>query len=85
MYDVFIVDYKIRHYQYFVAPNWLGGIYASPSIAGSRPGALIAACWVSLMHTGEKGYVESTKAIVGAAQKIRRGYVFDLLFCRLYA
>jgi sphinganine-1-phosphate aldolase len=25
-----------RKYQYFVAPDWVGGVYASPSMAGSR-------------------------------------------------
>lgn len=25
-----------RKYQYFIAPDWLGGVYASPSMAGSR-------------------------------------------------
>ena len=69
-------DPSYRKYQYFVAPNWPGGIYASPSIAGSRPGALIAACWTALIKTGEQGYVESTKAIVGAAKKIAQGYLY---------
>jgi sphinganine-1-phosphate aldolase len=27
-----------RRYQYFIAPDWLGGVYASPSMAGSRHG-----------------------------------------------
>ncbi|ROT82894.1 putative sphingosine-1-phosphate lyase 1-like, partial [Penaeus vannamei] len=29
---------EFRHYQYFVTPDWPGGIYGSPTIAGSRPG-----------------------------------------------
>ena len=33
-----------RSYQYFIYPDWSGGVYASPSVAGSRPGALIAGC-----------------------------------------
>ncbi|KAE8280369.1 Sphingosine-1-phosphate lyase 1 [Larimichthys crocea] len=64
-------DKKYRHYQYFVAPDWQGGIYASPSIAGSRPGGIIAACWATMMHMGENGYVEATKKIVSTARKIR--------------
>lgn len=27
---------KIRKYQYFLYSQWTGGIYASPSVAGSR-------------------------------------------------
>ncbi|KAG8507360.1 Sphingosine-1-phosphate lyase 1, partial [Galemys pyrenaicus] len=57
-------DKKYRSYQFFVATDWQGGIYASPTIAGSRPGGISAACWAALMHTGENGYVEATKQII---------------------
>ena len=29
-------DAELRRYQYYVNPTWMGGVYASPSIAGSR-------------------------------------------------
>jgi sphinganine-1-phosphate aldolase len=61
---------QLRRYQYFVTPNWPGGVYGSPSIAGSRPGALIAGCWASMMATGEAGYVSACHKIVGTAKKI---------------
>ncbi|XP_062959070.1 sphingosine-1-phosphate lyase 1 isoform X2 [Cynocephalus volans] len=57
-------DKKYRNYQYFVDADWQGGIYASPNIAGSRPGGISAACWAALMHFGENGYVEATKQII---------------------
>ena len=60
---------QMRSYQYFVSPNWSGGVYASPSIAGSRPGALIAGCWASLMNQGESGYLAACGQIVGAAKR----------------
>jgi len=60
----------LRTYQYFISPDWSGGVYASPSIAGSRPGALIAGCWASLMRVGEAGYINSCHEIVGASKKI---------------
>lgn len=60
----------LRKYQYFISPDWSGGVYASPSIAGSRPGALIAGCWASMMSVGESGYIDSCHQIVGAAKKI---------------
>ncbi|KAJ3348747.1 hypothetical protein GGF32_006029 [Allomyces javanicus] len=59
-----------RKHQYFVEPNWTGGIYASPSIAGSRPGALIAGCWATMMSMGRSGYLDATKKIVGTAREI---------------
>ena len=62
-----------RHYQYFVAADWSGGIYASPTMPGSRPGGLIAATWAALMATGENGYREAAKAIMDTAKEIERG------------
>ncbi|KAK7518480.1 pyridoxal phosphate-dependent transferase [Phyllosticta citriasiana] len=60
----------LRAYQYFICPDWSGGVYASPSIAGSRPGALIAGCWASLVACGESGYIAACHKIVGAAKRI---------------
>lgn len=60
----------LRTYQYFISPDWSGGVYASPSIAGSRPGALIAGCWASMMSQGESGYISSCHTIIGAAKKV---------------
>ncbi|KAF2460231.1 sphingosine-1-phosphate lyase 1 [Lineolata rhizophorae] len=60
----------LRAHQYFVCPDWPGGVYASPGLAGSRPGALIAATWASLVRTGEEGYVSATHRIVGAAKRL---------------
>lgn len=60
----------LRRYQYYICPDWSGGVYASPNMAGSRPGALIAGCWASLMNTGEDGYVHTALQIVSAAKQI---------------
>ncbi|XP_038638628.1 sphingosine-1-phosphate lyase 1 [Scyliorhinus canicula] len=61
---------RYRHYQFFVAPDWQGGIYASPTIAGSRPGGIIAACWATMMYMGEDGYVQATRKIIETARQI---------------
>ena len=63
-------DTKMRSYGYFVSPDWSGGVYASPTMAGSRPGALIAGCWASMLATGEEGYISATHKIVGAAKTL---------------
>eukprot|EP01087_Luapelamoeba_hula_P024134 TRINITY_DN907_c0_g1_i1.p1 TRINITY_DN907_c0_g1~~TRINITY_DN907_c0_g1_i1.p1 ORF type:complete len:576 (-),score=82.68 TRINITY_DN907_c0_g1_i1:103-1740(-) len=64
---------KLRAYQYFVVTNWPGGVYASPTIAGSRSGAILAACWATMVHIGEEGYVACTREIVSATRKIAEG------------
>lgn len=61
---------KLRSYQYFISPDWSGGVYASTGVAGSRPGSLIAGCWATMMNQGEDGYVKGCHAIVGAAKKL---------------
>jgi sphinganine-1-phosphate aldolase len=62
---------QMRRYQYFISPDWPGGVYASPSIAGSRPGALIAGCWASLMSIGEDGYIDACHKIITTRQTIQ--------------
>ncbi|KAJ3373003.1 Sphingosine-1-phosphate lyase 1 [Kappamyces sp. JEL0680] len=65
--------YALRKYQYFLQTDWPGGVYGSPTMAGSRPGALSAGCWATMVHMGYSGYVEATKKILTAAQDIRKG------------
>jgi sphinganine-1-phosphate aldolase len=48
-------------------------LYFSPTLAGSRPGALSAACWAALLTMGEDGYIKASKAIMDTADKIKAG------------
>ena len=36
---------ELRRYQFFARTDWAGGLYGSPTMTGSRPGAAIAASW----------------------------------------
>jgi glutamate/tyrosine decarboxylase-like PLP-dependent enzyme len=63
----------LRRYQYYTVADWPGGLYFSPTFAGSRPGALSAACWASMVVMGESGYLEATQRILESAAKIRAG------------
>lgn len=62
---------EFRHFQYFAFPKWTGGLYITPTYAGSRPGALIAAAWAGMMHTGENGYLAAMKQIADCVRVIR--------------
>jgi glutamate/tyrosine decarboxylase-like PLP-dependent enzyme len=64
-------DRELRHRQYFTYPDWPGGLYASPGIAGSRSGGLIAATWAALVTIGESGYLEIAERIFRAGREIR--------------
>ncbi|MES1917823.1 MAG: hypothetical protein MHM6MM_009529, partial [Cercozoa sp. M6MM] len=48
-------DASWRRHQYFVTPEWMGGIYATPTITGSRAGGLLASTWAAMMRMGTRG------------------------------
>jgi len=62
---------ELRHYQFYKTTEWPGGLYFSPTFAGSRPGGLSAACWAAMVSIGEKGYRDAAKKIMRAADRIR--------------
>ena len=64
---------ELRHGQYFSYAKWSGGLYATPTIAGSRPGGLVACAWASLMAIGYDGYQERARQIVEAARLMAKG------------
>ena len=64
---------ELRRYQYYSTADWPGGLYFSPTFAGSRPGALSAACWAALVAMGEQGYMQATKKILETAAAIKKG------------
>ncbi|KAF9264156.1 PLP-dependent transferase [Marasmius fiardii PR-910] len=61
---------ELRRFQYYIFPDWPGGVYPSPSLSGSRPGALIAGCWAAMHHMGDSGYLSSCRVIVTCARQI---------------
>ncbi|EMD37692.1 hypothetical protein CERSUDRAFT_114330 [Gelatoporia subvermispora B] len=69
---------ELRRHQYYINPDWVGGLYASPTIAGSRPGAILAGTWAALQYMGHSGYLESCKSIVSAARRIAHGITEEI-------
>ena len=66
-------DAGLRRWQYFNYPDWPGGIYFSPGLAGSRSGGLVAATWAAMVSLGQEGYLEVARAIFETAATIRAG------------
>ncbi|CAN0119796.1 unnamed protein product [Pylaiella littoralis] len=64
---------ELRHQAYFCFPDWTGGLYVTPTIAGSRPGGLSAACWASMVGMGRDGYRRAVKGIMETAKEIAQG------------
>ncbi|HEY6278919.1 MAG TPA: aminotransferase class V-fold PLP-dependent enzyme [Streptosporangiaceae bacterium] len=63
----------LRKYQYYTVADWPGGLYSSPTFAGSRPGALSAACWAAMVSIGESGYTEAARRILATGAVVRDG------------
>ena len=64
---------ELRQAQYFCYADWTGGLYTTPTVAGSRSGGLIAQCWASLVALGEEGYLKHTKDIIATTKLISDG------------
>jgi glutamate/tyrosine decarboxylase-like PLP-dependent enzyme len=64
---------ELRRHQYFTIADWPGGLYFSPGFAGSRPGALSAACWAAMVSIGRDGYRDATRRILETAGTIKAG------------
>lgn len=60
-------DRALRRRLYFFRPEWPGGKYFSPGIAGSRSGGLLAATWAAMVSLGRAGYREHARRIFEVA------------------
>ena len=50
-------NHSYKQHQHFIQKHWNGGIYATPTMMGSKSGGLIAATWASLLFTGRENYI----------------------------
>lgn len=66
-------DADLHRHQLFAYMDWPGGIYASPTMAGTRPGGAIAAAWAILNYLGQDGYREIVGNVMATAVAMREG------------
>jgi len=64
---------ELRRYQTFVFDGWLGGLYASPNMQGSRAGLPMATAWAVMHKLGIDGYRRLTAVVIDAARRIAAG------------
>lgn len=62
---------KYMKYQFYIATEFPGGIYASANFQGSRTGGPIAAAWAALRSLGEEGYLNVAKKVMGAVEQLK--------------
>lgn len=63
---------ELRRHQYFIVPDWPGGLYTSPGMSGSRSGGIIAAAWAAMVSLGRSGYRAIAADIFATATAVRR-------------
>ncbi len=64
---------ELRRHQFFTYAGWNGGLYASPSMTGTRPGGAIAAAWAVMTHLGEAGYLDRAKRLLNTSDALMKG------------
>jgi glutamate/tyrosine decarboxylase-like PLP-dependent enzyme len=62
---------QLRRYQTWTFDGWLGGLYGSPNLQGTRSGLPMAAAWAVMQHLGVDGYVELTQRTLDTADRMR--------------
>ena len=55
---------ELMRNQYYINPDWTGGIYATATMTGSRPGNIVALTWATLQYIGMDGYTKYAKDII---------------------
>jgi len=63
----------LRKHQTFVTDNWLGGLYGSSGVLGTKSGGPIAAAWAVLQYLGEDGYLRLTRDARAATERLVAG------------
>ena len=61
---------RLRAYQTYITENWLGGLYGSSGVLGTKSGGLWAAAWAVMHHLGDDGYLRLTAAARGACEEL---------------
>lgn len=62
-----------RRHQYYAFADFPGGVYATSTLTGARPGGPIAAAWAVMNYLGEEGYLELAKSAMDTTKKLIAG------------
>lgn len=60
----------LRQYQTFVTDNWLGGVYGSSGVLGTKSGGSMGAAWAVMNYLGDEGYLRLTAAARRATEQL---------------
>jgi glutamate/tyrosine decarboxylase-like PLP-dependent enzyme len=60
----------LRAYQTYITDNWLGGLYGSSGVLGTKSGGPWAAAWAVMHYLGDDGYLRVTGAARRACEEL---------------
>jgi len=66
-------DISYLRHQFYAYVDWPGGVYASATIAGTRPGGPIAAAWATLQAMGQEGYRRVAQELMDLSRRYQEG------------
>jgi glutamate/tyrosine decarboxylase-like PLP-dependent enzyme len=61
---------QLRAFQTYVTDNWLGGVYGSSGVLGTKSGGSMAAAWAVMHYLGDAGYRRLTAAARAACMQL---------------
>lgn len=67
-------NWHFKQHQHFIKTDWEGGMYATPTLLGSKSGAIIAATWASLLLTGQQKFCKIANTIRSHLYKIKEEF-----------
>ncbi|HJQ82488.1 MAG TPA: pyridoxal-dependent decarboxylase, partial [Candidatus Binatia bacterium] len=66
-------DAALARHARFRLGTWNGGPYVTPTLAGSRPGGVVAAAWAAVQYFGQEGYTRLHSELRRTAERYMRG------------
>ncbi|MFC2086519.1 pyridoxal phosphate-dependent decarboxylase family protein, partial [Bacteroidota bacterium] len=63
----------LRKKQFYIYPDWPGGVFASPALSGTRGGGALAGTWAVMRLLGWEGYKKIVKSVIEESRKIING------------
>lgn len=57
--------------QIFINTEYSGGIFATASLLGTKPGGTIAAAWAGIRHLGKEGYMKNAREMMDASGQLQ--------------
>lgn len=64
-------DMSYLRHQFYVLPDWCGGIYVSPALLGTRPVGPVAAGWAAIKSLGREGYLRIARHVMEATEHLK--------------